>query len=412
MSEHAEQFGRVAQDGTVYVTLPDGSEVVVGQWATGDPAEGLAFYRRRFDDLVAEVRLMADRLKQGTAKPDQADDLVNRLRGVLATPQFVGDIAGLSSLLDALHKAAADRRLQLSAETARVRSEALAQREQIVVTAESLATSSSWKATGDKFKALLEEWKAAPKVDRAAEQALWERFRAARIAFDRARRAHFAQLDSERAEAKAIKEKIVAEAEGLSSSVDWGPTSRAYRDLMNRWKASPRASREDEQKLWARFKAAQDAFFGARNDQFAQRDAGQEENLTKKKALVEEAEALLPIRSPAKAKDSLRSIAQRWEAIGHVPRAAQQGIESRLRKVEDAVARAERAEWKRTDPAAADRAKSTVALFSAQVDKQEAELQAAEAAGNTAKARKIASSLESTKALLAAAQDALAEFSG
>ena len=137
---------------------------------------------------------------------------------------------------------------------------------------------------------------AGDRSTRDAEQELWKRFSTARSAFDKARRAHFATLDATRKEASAVKEGIIAQAEELSTCTDWGDTARAYRDLMDQWKAAPRAGRADEDALWSRFRAAQDAFFEARSAAHAERDEDQRDNLRAKEALATEAEALLPIR--------------------------------------------------------------------------------------------------------------------
>ena len=147
----------------------------------------------------------------------------------------------------------------------RCQGEDLAARETIAQEAESLAESTQWKSTGERFKTLLETWKDAPRADRAGEQALWKRFSHARSLFDKQRRQYFAQLDSERGEAKQVKEAIVAEAEALATRPTGARRPARYRDLMARWKAAGRAGKADEERLWDRFRAAQDAFFAARN---------------------------------------------------------------------------------------------------------------------------------------------------
>jgi hypothetical protein len=406
------RWGWVDDDGTVHVKLPQGGDAIVGQFAAGDADAALAFFERKFADVVAEVRLTAERLQQGRTTPDQADAAVSRLRETLAAPTFVGDIGGLSELLDTLHTAAAERRLTNQAEKARARGEALSTREAIAAEAEQLATSTQWKATSERFKELLEQWKALPRFDKKTEEALWGRFSAARSAFDKTRRAHFAQLDATRAEAVQVKNALIAEAQELSSSQDWAQTTRAYRDLLERWKAAPRASRQQEDALWAKFHAAREAFFSARNNENAVRDADQVQNQTAKEALLQRAEALLPVSDAAAARQSLRGILAEWDAIGHVPRSAKQALDTRLQKVEDAVGRAERREWQRTDPAMRERAEQTVSGFLASVSRLEGDLAAAQAAGNAKKAAAVESSLESTRALLAAAQRVLAEYGG
>jgi hypothetical protein len=279
-----------------------------------------------------------------------------------------------------------------------------------VVEAESLAESTQWKATGERFTALLESWKAAPRIDRGREQALWKRFSAARTSFDRRRRQHFASRDAERKEALGAKEALIREAEGLSTSTDWAGTTRAYRSLMDRWKAAPRGSRQDEDRLWARFRAAQDAFFAARDALNAERDVEHRANLERKEALVVEAEAILPVTDIAAAKKALRVIAERWEAIGHVPRNDKDRIERRLRAVEDAVRQADDKRWSATDPARRARAEDTAEKFRASLAKAEAALAAARASGDARAIAKAESTVDSTRALLAAVEGTVSEF--
>ena len=105
-----------------------------------------------------------------------------------------------------------------------------------------------------------------------------EAFSHARTTFDRKRRQHFGALDEQRAQARAAKERLIARAEELSTSTDWAATANAFRDLMTEWKAAGRTARKDDDALWARFRAAQDAFFAARtaaNDQVGRRVPGE-----------------------------------------------------------------------------------------------------------------------------------------
>ena len=134
------------------------------------------------------------------------------------------------------------------------------------------------------------------------EDELWKRFSSARTQFDRHRRQFFSQLDQAQSEAKRIKEALIAEAEALSSSVDWSRTSSAYRELMNRWKAAPRASRKEDDALWARFRAAQQVFFDARRAKDEATDAEYRENLAAKEAILVDAEAILPVKDIERAK--------------------------------------------------------------------------------------------------------------
>ncbi len=412
MTEHA--YGRVDDDGTVYVRRPDGQEVAVGQWAAGAPAEGLAFFERKYDGLKAEAELLQARLKDGKGTPENVTIVVGKLRDAVENPHVVGDLAVLSRLAEELEAAGEARKVAAAAAREETRLKTMAARTAIVEESEGLATSTQWKSAGDRFKELQEAWTALPRGDRStrdAEQDLWKRFSTARSAFDKARRAHFATLDAARKEATAAKEAIIARAEALSSSTDWVETARAYRGLMDEWKAAPRAGRTDEDKLWARFRAAQDAFFGARNAAQTERDGDQLENLHAKEALAAEAEALLPITDLAAAKTAMRGIGERWNAIGHVPRNDRDKVEGRLRKVEEALKRAEEDQWRRTDPAKRALAESTVETFRASLAKLEKQEGAAQAAGDAHKAAELQGRITTTRALLEAAENNLAEYS-
>jgi len=180
---------------------------------------------------------------------------------------------------------------------------------------------------------------------------------------------------------------------------------------MSRWKASGRAGKGDEDELWTRFRAAQDAFFSARNAALGERDAGFAENLTAKEALLAEAEKI-DTSDLKGAKAALRSIQERWEAIGHVPRGDKERIEARLRKVEDKLRTGEQDQWRRTNPEARARAEATVEQFQGSLDKLEKQRAAAEAAGDTRKVTEAEQRIATTRALLDAAQKAVQEFSG
>jgi len=402
------RFGRIDTEGTVWLSTPAG-EVSVGNWAAGTVDEGLAFFGRKYDDILVEVDLAAHRLKEGRGL-DTAPTAVAHAREALAAPAFLGDVVELARACDEVDSLMASARVARDEARARQREEALSAREAIVSEAESLSDSSSWKATGERFTALLEAWKAAPRIDRGREQAMWKRFSAARTSFDRRRRQHFAARDAERKDALAAKESIIREAEGLSTSTDWAGTTRAYRTLMDRWKAAPRGSRQDEDRLWARFRSAQDAFFAARDAVNAERDVEHRANLERKMELVTEAEAILPVNDIAAAKRSLRSVQERWEAIGHVPRADKERIERRLKAVEDAVRQADDRRWAATDPARLARAEDTAAKFRASLAKAEDALAAARDKGDARAIAKAEQTVASTRALLEAVEGTMSEF--
>jgi hypothetical protein len=406
-----EQWGRVDDEGTVYVRTSAG-ERVVGSYQAGSAEEALAYYGRKYAALEVEVDLLERRVASPEVAPEEVLATLARVRAAVAEAHAVGDLDALTARLDALVPRIEDKRSAARAEREAARAQAREHRERIVAEAEELAVSEQWKVAGDRLRTLLEEWKVAPHVDRGTEQALWKRFSAARNAFDRRRRHHFAHLAAHQDEAKAVKARLVTEAEALATSTDWGPTAARFRALMDEWRVAGRAARADDDALWARFRAAQDAFFAARSAEFSARDAGQAANLAAKEALAAEAEALLPVTHVASARAALRAIEERWEQVGHVPRADRDRVEGRLRRVEEAVRSAEETRWRRSNPEARARARDAVDQLTAGIQRLERDLERARISGDERAIAAAEESLAAKRTWLEQAERALAEFGG
>ncbi|MEV5844371.1 DUF349 domain-containing protein [Streptomyces sp. NPDC051985] len=407
----SDPWGRVDETGTVYVRTADG-EQVVGSWQAGSPEEALAYFERKYEGLVVEIGLLEKRVQTTDLSAKDAQVAIDHLREQVEAHHAVGDLEALRSRLGELVKTVDSRREERKQQRAKQSDEARKAKEDLVVEAEQLAQSDQWRAAGERLRSLVDTWKGLPRLDRKSDDELWHRFSHARSAFSKRRKAHFAQLDAQREDARKAKEKLVAEAEALSDSADWGPTAARYRELMTEWKAAGRAQREHEDDLWNRFRGAQDVFFAARGSAFAERDAEQTENLKLKEELAAEAEKLLPITDLKSARSAFRSINERWEAIGHVPRDARPKVEGRMHTVDRAIQEAEEAEWRRTNPEARARAAGLTGQLQAAVDKLRAQIEQARAQGNASKAEKLERELEGRQALLDQALKGLQEFGG
>ncbi|WP_042404562.1 DUF349 domain-containing protein [Streptacidiphilus carbonis] len=407
----SDPWGRVDDEGTVYVRTAEG-ERVVGSWQAGSPDEALAYFTRKYEGIGVEIGLLERRVRTTDLATKDAMTAIEHLQAQVAEGHAVGDLDALAKRLEALVGEVDKRRDERKAARAKAQEEARAAKEALVGEAEQLAESTQWRDAGDRLRALVDTWKGLPRLDRKSDDELWHRFSHARSTFSKRRKAHFATLDQQRDEARQVKEKLAKEAESLSSSTDWGATAARYRELMTEWKAAGRAQREAEDELWARFRGAQDVFFQARSAVFDERDAGERENLGLKEALVVEAEALLPVRDLKAAKATYRSVAERWEEIGHVPRDARPKLEGRLHAVERAIREAEEAEWQRSNPEARARAEGMTGLLQAAVDKLEQQIAAAQARNDSSRVAKLEKELAGRRELLEQAQKGLQEFGG
>jgi len=412
----ASKWGRVSEDGHVFLLL-DGEEHPVGHYPDASPEEALSYFVRKYDDLAAQVALLEQRVEAKAPAADMHKTL-SHLQEQLAERHLVGDVPALQARMDALATAIAQLQQNEKAEQEATRAAELAAREAIVAEAEEIAAKDpatvQWKSSSARMNELFDAWKAAQKsgvrLGRSTEDSLWKRFRSARTVFDRHRRAYFSQLDSDNAAAKAAKEALIARAEELSSSTDWGQTAGEYRRLMDEWKASKRASRKDDDALWARFRAAQDKFFSARQAANQAVDQEYAANLVVKEALVAEAQALLPVTDLAAAKKALQSIRDRWEEAGKVPRGDMQRIEAGLRKVEDAVKAAEDEHWRRTNPETQARTSSALSQLETAIEGLEADLAKAEQEGDQRRIAEAREALEARRQWLATLQRAAEDF--
>ena len=413
-AQQQSEWGRVAEDGTVFVRTSDG-ERAVGQYTEGTPEEALTFFTERYAALEFEVGLLTKRISSGVLSPEEASTSVRTVREQVAGAHAVGDLDALLARLDAMGPVIATQREARRAEKAQRTAESRAEKEKLVAEAEKLAEGSDWRNGANRLRELLDHWKALPRLDKGTDDALWRRFSTARTSYTRRRKAHFAEQHEKRDGARVVKERLAAEAEKLAGSTDWGPTAGAFRDLMRDWKAAGPAPRDVDERLWKRFRGAQDAFFGAREAANAELDREFAANAEVKEAILVEAEALLPALQGGDldaVKRSFRDLSDRWDAAGKVPRDRMKDLEGRMRKVEQAIRGVEDDQWKRTDPEKSARANEMVAKLEAAIADTEAELEAARAAGNDKKAASLEENIESRRAFLDMARRASSEFGG
>lgn len=411
------RFGRVAEDGTVYVREGEG-ERAVGSYPGASDQDALQYFARKYDELFAAADLLHQRAALPEVTSKDLVDGVSSLRTHIGEANVVGDLAALNDLIAEVEGQIGTRRGAEAAARATAKAEALAVREDLVSQAESVAAQPvdkvQWKTSSASMRTLLESWKeqqrTGARLDKDVEAALWTRFSKARNSFDKARRGHFAELEATRGAARSAKERLVAEAEKLAGSTDWAATAGAFKRLMDQWRTAGRASRTEDDALWARFKAAQDSFFAAKDEVVAAEDQEFRANLEVKLGLLQEAEKLLPVTDLNAAKSALRGIQDRWEAAGKVPRADVERVEKALRRIESTIREAEDKKWRRSNPEVSARAHSLATQLEASVSKLESELAQAQAKGNAKKVADLSAKLDAQRAWLDQARGGLAEF--
>lgn len=397
-------WGRVDDDGTVYVRLAEG-ERPVGQYPDATPDEALAYFTRKFVELEGQVSLLEQRARRG-ASPSDIAKAAATLQAAVAGANAVGDLESLTTRLAALQETLGELTEKQSAEAKAAVERAIAERTAIVVQAETLAAGDlsrvQWKQLSAQFDELFASWQqhqqSGPRLPKSESNELWKRFRDARSTVETARKAFYAELDSAHREVRAAKQRLIERAEALAPQ--GAAAIGTYRDLLEEWKGAGRAGKKADDALWARFKAAGDVLFAAKAEVDAQESVEFSTNLELKLEVLTDAERLLTEKDRTKARERLSAIQRRWDEIGKVPRDQIRTIEDRLRTVETHVRKLEDEHWKRSDPEKQARSTGLASQLTAAIDKLEAELAEATAAKDAKRIAEIEEALAARRVWL------------
>lgn len=404
--EEARQLARVDEEGHVYsLAFGGGEETYVGQYPGAPEDEVLQYFARKFDDLYDRVLLLKARAAAGADSAKSLHDSSAALRTELVEGVWVGDVPALTAVLDDADGQIAEQAEQQKRASEEAVAEHLVVREQIVAEAEQIAdadpSTQHWKNAQARMNELFDAWKAEqkkpPRLSKAQEDPYWKRFRAARTTFDKNRRSFFSQRDRDHAEIKKVKEDLITRAEELQNSSDYGPTTKAYHRLMDEWKAAGRGPRKTDDAQWARFRAAQDVFFGARDAANAEIDAEYEQNLKAKESILQEMEKLMPFEQPERVRDQYHGLLGRWDEAGKVPRGDIRRMEAAIKRIQDAFREAEDRHWQRTDPETEARANSMLTQLDETIAELQAELDAARQAGDDTRIEAAEEALEARR---------------
>lgn len=408
VASDAAEWGRVTEDGTVEVREGDGWRPV-GQYPDGTHDEALAYYARKYDDLALKLGTLETRAQGGGASASDLTKQATHLLTEVTDAAAVGDLAGLRDRVQALITSLSEATAKEAEAAKEALDAAIAERTGIVERAEAIAARDlskvQWKQVTAEMTELFDAWQAhqqnGPRLPKGVAQQLWKRFRDARSTVDKARRAFFSELDDVHRAARDTKSRLVERAEALASrGVDGIP---AYRGLLDEWKAAGRAGRKADDALWAKFKAAGDALYAARAEQSAAEEAESAPRIEAREALLVEAKAVADERDLKRARALLTRIQRQWDEVGRIfPREKERALDDRLRTIEQALKSREDVDWKKNNPETKARANDMSSQLIEAIEKLEAELAAAEKAGDAKAVKEATEALAARRAWLGA----------
>ena len=209
-------------------------------------------------------------------------------------------------------------------------------KEQFCEVAERLSENPNVVEAFRELQKLHEQWKEFGPVAKEYRDQIWDRFKAATAVINKKYQAFFEGIKEQQAEnlvkKTALCEKVeeIAERE-VTNSNEWNAFSKEIEDIQKEWKTIGFASKKENQKIYDRFRAACDKFYGRKRDFYTEYKDSINSNLEKKISLCEAAEALKSSTEWKKATDQFISLQKQWKEIGAVPRKKSEQLWKRFR---------------------------------------------------------------------------------
>ena len=202
--------------------------------------------------------------------------------------------------------------------------------------AEALAQRSDVVEAFRELQKLHEQWKDYGPVEKQYRESIWERFKAATAMINRNYQAHFEGLKEQQEANLVAKTALCEKAEAIAAAEmananEWNAATKTLEEIQKEWRGIGFASKKDNQKIYDRFRAACDAFFARKKEFYAGSNESPNENLARKLAICEQAEALKDSTDWKATADTLIDLQKQWKEIGAVPRQKSDALWKRFR---------------------------------------------------------------------------------
>ena len=209
-------------------------------------------------------------------------------------------------------------------------------KEQFCAFAEKLAENPNVVEAFRELQKLHEQWKEFGPVAKEYRDQIWDRFKAATAVINKKYQAFFEGIKEQQAENLVKKTNLCEKVEEIAArevtnSNEWNAFSKEIEDIQKEWKTIGFASKKENQKIYDRFRAACDKFYGRKRDFYTEYKDSINSNLEKKIALCEAAEALKSSTEWKKATDQFINLQKQWKEIGAVPRKKSEQLWKRFR---------------------------------------------------------------------------------
>ena len=191
--------------------------------------------------------------------------------------------------------------------------------------AEKLADEEDVISAFHQLQELHQQYRETGPVAKELREQIWTRFKAASTVINKRHQQHFEDLRSKEEENLTLKTALCEKVEEISkqenkTASDWEKRSKEIIDIQNQWKTIGFAPQKMNVKIFERFRAACDDFFGRKSEFFKEMKQAYAANIEKKKALVEKAQALADSTDWKVTSDKFINLQKEWKTIGVVPK--------------------------------------------------------------------------------------------
>ena len=182
-----------------------------------------------------------------------------------------------------------------------------------------LTSFASWESKTQEVIALQNKWKTIGFAPQKMNVKIFERFRKACDEFFRRKGEFFKSLKEGMNENLEKKRALCEKAEALKDSTDWKATADELTKLQKEWKTIGPVAKKYSDAVWKRFISACDYFFEQKNKATSSQRSVEQENLEKKKAIIEKLNVIDDQMDTEEATQLVRDLMKEWNGVGHVP---------------------------------------------------------------------------------------------
>jgi hypothetical protein len=176
-----------------------------------------------------------------------------------------------------------------------------------------------WMKKSDEVSELFKIWRSVGQAPKKQNDEIWARFKTAMDAFFENKKEYFNKLKEQQLENYNQKLDLCVQAEALKESTEWRKSTDQLRNLQEEWKKIGPVPRKNSDKIWKRFRSACDEFFSRKSEHFSGIRGREDENMQKKKELIEKITGFEVTSDRSANLDSLKALQRQWMEIGHVP---------------------------------------------------------------------------------------------